>query len=104
MSYYSTGYINSNNDMNATGFVGYQLMIVDASSGSISIILPTSGGDGTSYIFIRIDSSSSNTVTFTCQSGDTINNATSIIMPINRYSEIYYWGNNWIFPEYTFTF
>ena len=100
MSYYSTGYINSNNDMNVTGFSGYSYLFIDCSGGSISVKLPTAA-NGQSYKFTRIDSKFLTTCTFTCQTGDTINGVSNLLFPLNNSVETIYYNNRWYFPRLT---
>ena len=103
MSYLNCLDITTNTDIQATGSYGYKMFLIDCSAGNINITLPINYN--VSYKFFRIDNTS-NTCTFTCQSGDTINNLTSLTFPINTYSEIYYQvgKKNWLFPKYTFSF
>ena len=104
MSYYSFGYINSDNDLYATGYWGYNYFIIDASANNINIILPPNFG--AAYVFNRIDQST-HVVTLTCQTGDTINGNSSLVFPINTYSEAVYnnfnGATNWLIPKFSFT-
>lgn len=101
MSYSSIGVIDSDNDMSITGFMGYQILFIDATNNNINIILPLNSNLGASYLFIRIDNST-NIVTFSCQIGDTINNNSSLTYPVKTQSQVFYNNNNWLFPLVAF--
>lgn len=100
MSSYSYTTINSTCDMDQNGLQWYDYYFVDATSGNITITLPTLY-DSSYFQMHRIDTSS-NTVTLVPQSGDTINNTSSLLFPINRYSQLIKTSSNWRCPRISF--
>jgi len=91
---YSYTTITNTCDMSTNNLEYYEYFFIDAFSGNIEIILPIAY-DGSFYQFQRVDNSS-NTVTFyPASGGDTINGTSSMIFPINRYSQIIKNGTNW---------
>lgn len=97
---YSYTTINSTVDMNLNSLEYFEYFIIDATNGNINITLPT-GYDGSYYQFHRLDTST-NVVTFLPQTGDTINGGSSIILPINRYTQPIKMGTDWRFPRFSF--
>lgn len=97
---YSYTTITSTVDMNQNSLEFFEYFLVDATSGNIEIKLPTSY-DGSYFQFHRKDTSS-NTVTFICQTGDTVNGGSSILLPINRYCQVIKIGNDWRTPRISF--
>ena len=93
---YSVHTINSNTDMNQNSLEYNEYFLIDASSGNIDITLPANKGDGSFYQFHRTDESN-NIVSFFPSSGETVNNTTSITLPINRYVQPIKISDNWIF-------
>lgn len=96
---YSYTTINSTVDMNTNSLEYFEYFIVNA-SGNIEIKLPTAY-DGSYYQFHRLDTTA-NTVTFTAQTGDTINGGSSLVLPINRYCQVIKIGNDWRVPRISF--
>ena len=97
---YSYTTLNSTCDMNQNNLEFYDYYLIDASSGNISITLPTAY-DSSYYQFQRIDTTA-NTVTLLPQSGDTVNSTSSLLFPINRYAQLIKIGTNWRCPRISF--
>lgn len=97
---YSYTTLNSTCDMELNNLQYFDYYLIDASSGSISITLPFLY-DGSYLQFQRIDTSS-NVVTLLPQTGETLNGTSSVIFPINRYSQCFKNGTNWRIPRISF--
>ena len=101
---YSVYTLTYDNDFDVN-YLGYSYYLVDASSGNITLSLPTSiCWPGQSFIFNRIDSST-NSVTIEAKTNYSINNGSSISLSSHEYTEtVNKDGTNWISPKFTYTF
>lgn len=101
MSYSYTVLNNSTNDMNLNGLEYYEFFFIDASNSDMSIILPA-GFDSQFFQFQRIDQTSNIVTFYTNSQNENINGNTSLIFPINRYSQVIKYGDSWIMPLIAF--
>ena len=94
---YSYYIINSNVNITTDGLEYYNYFFIYASNFDITIILPVSY-DSAFYQFQRIDQTYSNNVEIIPNSGDTINNSSSINLSIKKYVQIIKVNSNWLAP------
>ncbi len=97
---YSYTTLNTTCDMELNNLQYFDYYFVDASAGSISITLPFLY-DGSYIQMHRIDTTS-NTVTLLPQTGETVNNTSSVLLPINRYAQCIKTSTNWRVPRIAF--
>lgn len=96
MSYFSTGYINSDNNLTTSGYQGYQYLLIDASSNNVNITLSSDMlWNGQVFEFQRVDSVATNTCSLIAANGTTVNGSSSLNIPINSYCSIVYWNGDW---------
>jgi len=94
MGDYSIYVILNNLDLDEQN--GYTYYIVDCSLGDIQLTLPTITYDGANFKIHRLDSSS-NVLTITPQSGQTINGGSSITVTTSvPKSEYVSYGSDWL--------
>lgn len=78
----------------------FQHFVVDCSSGNINIDMTSLIYTGYYFIFNRIDTSS-NTLTLTARSGQTINGTTTYNVPIKGYTECVGLSTDWLCTTFT---
>ena len=90
----NSAYINSINTDTLMN-LGFDTYLVNASSNSITLTLPTIISNGIQFIIRRIDINLSNTVTITGQSGELIDSNTLILLKPNNNIRINSFNNAW---------
>lgn len=82
---------------NETMDTGFNVYLTDTSSNSVTLTLPAiDGADGTHFFVRNIDTSAtSNTTTIVAASGETIEQASSYVLPTGTTIHILAFGTNW---------
>ena len=99
---YSVVTINSNIDMDVNSYTGYNYFLVDCSSNNVTIQLTSSVWDGYTFIFQRVDTNSSNTLTLSAKTGTTINGSSSVTCGVKTYNQIVNYSSDWKCPSISY--
>lgn len=97
---YMSEIITDDIDMNTDGYTGYSYFCVDCSGKNINITLPT-GWSGLTFVFNRFDTTT-NTLNFIPQTGDTINGGSNTTLDAKNYCEAVYLNGNWYCPRFAY--
>lgn len=99
MAYNSTITLTSSIDMSKEEYGNYNVYFLDGVKEDIIITLPLNVWDGLTYNFIRIDTNESvNVIINPFDKETTINNTTTLPIPINSKVQTIFSNKNWIAP------
>lgn len=99
MAYNSTVSTTTSIDMSKEEYGNYNVYLLNGIKEDIIITLPSNLWDGLTYDFIRIDNNESVNVTINpFDSETTINNTTTLTIPINSKVQTIFSNNNWVAP------
>lgn len=101
MAYYVTT-LTSDADLDTPTNQGYNYFFVDCTSNNVNITMQNILGDGMNYEITRIDNSS-NTLTLTPKTGNTVNNLSSTTISPNITCNCVTSGMNWFCPKISYS-
>lgn len=89
-------------DLDNQPWIFYTYFVVDCTTGSVNITLPSVVTDGLYMIFNKIDNSS-NTLTLTANTGQLIKGSSSLVISGISYCEACSVSGNWIAPQFLYS-